>query len=156
MLKCLLDRNQADVRLVLTVTSLEDLAGGLLYLEALQDGIVLASVLSKIKGKSHRFSIVAVFHLWGDRSEPEPQIWTFSKFQLSQNFVSTSAIQKDSEGYSGFQLSHRGEKVFWIDTLVPMFDVWSCPYQLTADTAISAGHNMCFVIFYYLAKFRIF
>lgn len=37
------------MRLVPTVTSLEDLAGGLLYLEALQDGIVLASVLSKIK-----------------------------------------------------------------------------------------------------------
>jgi len=38
------------MRLVLTVTSLEDLAGGLLYLEASHDGIVLVSVVSKIKG----------------------------------------------------------------------------------------------------------
>lgn len=63
------------------MTSLEDLSGGLLYLEALQAGIVLASVLSKIKegnpitfedllfSSSHNGNYSE--HIVGDRSEPQ-------------------------------------------------------------------------------------
>lgn len=65
---------------MLTVTSLENLSGGLLYLEALQAGIVLASVLSKIKGNPITFEDLLfsssyngnyLEHIVGDRSEPQ-------------------------------------------------------------------------------------